>query len=190
MTANRSRQTGYSLIEMLVVVAIIGTLTLVTIPAFVNLRNSNKMKSAMRSFTTDLRAARQLAITRSREVKVTFKTGADQREYDYMMGDRAYGSVPDLNWVPLTGPGSSPPQGSRKLEDVIYFPADSVATPQTFVDANQTADNRLDVIFYPDGRAQMPSNATKAIITIKTDMNIPKAQYAIEVTPSGRVLVQ
>ena len=56
-------QAGYSLTEMLTVIAIIGMLALVMVPNFISFYNSNKMKSSMRNFTTDLRSARQLAGT-------------------------------------------------------------------------------------------------------------------------------
>jgi prepilin-type N-terminal cleavage/methylation domain-containing protein len=187
ITRRRTGQRGYSLLELLTVVAIIGVMALVTIPAFVSMRNSSRMKSAMRSFTTDLRSARQLAIARGLQVKVSFDTGAGVRQYDYFQGNSAYSTVPDASWTAITGAGSSKP--SKQLDTIVYFPDDSASTPQTFTDTNGTADGTLDVIFFPDGRAQIPANATSGTITIKTDMKIPKSQYAVQISPSGRVYV-
>ena len=51
-------QRGYSLMEMLVVVAIIGVLMLVTIPNFINMRKSTIVKGGLRQFTNDLRASK------------------------------------------------------------------------------------------------------------------------------------
>jgi prepilin-type N-terminal cleavage/methylation domain-containing protein len=187
VTRRRTGQQGYSLIELLVVVSIVGVLALVTVPAFISMRNSSRMKAAMRNFTTDLRSARQLAIARGLQVKVSFVTGAGARQYDYFQGNSAYSTVPDLSWTAITGGGSSKP--SKQLDTIVYFPDDSATTPQTFTDTNISADGTRDVIFFPDGRAQIPGNATSGTITIKTDMNIPKSQYAVQISPSGRVYV-
>ena len=184
-----SGEHGYSIVELLTVVAIVGILALVTIPSFMTMRNSASMKTAMRNFTSDLRSARQLAISRGLQVKVSFSTGNGARRYDYFQGNSAYATVPNANWTPLTGPGSNPLTASRQLDAIVYFPADSPSTPQTFTDTNVTADGTLDVIFFPDGRAQLPGNATSGTITIKTNMTIPKPQYGVQISPSGRIYV-
>ncbi|HEX9407409.1 MAG TPA: prepilin-type N-terminal cleavage/methylation domain-containing protein, partial [Thermoanaerobaculia bacterium] len=63
MNRTKRSQSGYSLAEMLTVVAIVGMLALVMVPNFITFFQSNKMKSSMRNFTTDLRSARALAIS-------------------------------------------------------------------------------------------------------------------------------
>lgn len=190
MKSRRPDAAGYSLVEMLVVIAIIGVLALISVPSFMSMRNSAKMKAAMRTFTTDLRSVRQLAITHGRQVKLTYEPGPGKRTYDYLMSDRAYGVVPDANWTPMTGPGSVPRRETKLLADVVYFPANSAPTPQTFTDLNVTPDGRLDLIFFPDGRVQMPGSATGATVTIRTDMNVPKPLYQIQISPTGRVIAQ
>ncbi len=185
---SRRRQRGYSLAEMLTVVAIVGTLTLVTVPAFMSYRQSAKMKVSMRNFTSDLRTARSLAISRAHEVKLSYPTGTNARIYNYSEGDRGYGTV--NTWTPVTGAGSKPPKPQRELDPIVYFPADSVTTPQTFVDEDSTADGLLDVIFYPDGSVKLPKGATKGTISLKTDRRIYRPQYTIEISPTGRVLAQ
>ena len=184
------REAGYSIAELLTVVAIVGVMSLITIPSFIGYFNSNKVKTAMRTFTSDVRTARATAIAQAREVKVTFKTGAKQRAYQLYLGDRAFGTVPTANWAPLTGPGSTPPKAAKILDDVVYFPDDSASTPQSFTDLDSPTDGRLDLIFFPDGHAGLPAGAASGTITIKTDMTVPKASYAITISPSGRVLAQ
>ena len=187
-------QAGYSLAEMLVVVAIIGMLALVMVPNFMTFYESNKMKSSMRNFTTDLRSVRQLAISQGKQAALSFATGSGKRSYDWYLGDKPFNSV---NWTPQTGPGRSKP--TRFLDDIAYFPTNAGATPQTFNDvldcsANPCvtgADGKIDVIFFPDGHVQLPNAVLTGTITIKTDLSkLPKTQYAITVSPSGRVLAQ
>src|SRR2546423_10800404 len=70
----RKAQRGYSLPEMLVVMAIIGILSLIVVPNFMSFYRSTKLKSSMRQFTTDLRGARQRAVADNSITKLVFKT--------------------------------------------------------------------------------------------------------------------
>ena len=190
MNAKKTTQAGYSLAEMLTVIAIIGTLALVTVPSFMNYYNSNKVKASMRSFTSDLRTARMTAISRGHVVKLSYKTGTASRFYNIFEGNRSLGPVNQITWTPLTGAGSTPPKAQKELDPVIYFPVDAGPTPQTFIDEDNVADGWLDVIFFPDGHVKLPANQTVGTITIKTDRKVPKPQYAIQLSPSGRVLAK
>lgn len=193
MNRNQCGERGYSLAEMLTVLAIIGVMALVTIPAFMTFYQSNKMKSSMRNFESDLRTVRQLSITQGHQAMLCYGTGASARTYDYYLGDRPFNSQ---NWTKYTGTAIHP---TRILDNVVYFPTNGASTPQTFTDildcssgTNCVAgtDNRIDVIFNPDGSVLLPTGVTSATITIKTDMKIPKSQYAVTISPSGRVLAQ
>jgi len=186
MHTRKSHQSGFSLVELLTVVAIIGVLALVTVPSFVTYFQSNKMKAAMRSFTSDLRTMREYSITQGVQTKITFtpdsKATPSSRAYDFWQGNSAFNST---TWTQLTQPNSAQApliKGyTRHLEDIAYFPT---STAQTF-----TATNGVySVIFYPDGRVGMPSStATTASVILKTDMKVPQPQYSIDLSPSGRV---
>jgi len=200
MNRTTRSQAGYSLPEMLTVVAIIGVLALVMVPNFISFYQSNKMKSSMRNFTTDLRSTRQLAISQGKQAALSYQTGANNRSWDLCLGDKPYNSQV---WTRQTGPGRTRP--TKLLDDIAYFPADGVPTPQSFtlthfIDCSVSpcttsptvlADGKVDVIFFPDGRVQLPTAATSGTLTIKTDLNrIPKPQYTITISPSGRVQAQ
>ncbi len=204
MNKTSCRQAGYSLAEMLTVVAIIGILALVMVPNFMSFYQSNKMKSSMRNFTTDLRSTRQLAITQGKQAALSFKTGTNQRSYDLYLGDKPFNST---TWTAQTGPGRN--RATKVLENIAYFPADGASTPQTFTDdidcsvspcvticstctpATGSPDQKLEVIFFPDGRVKLPAAAVSGTITMKTDLNrLPKPQYTITISPSGRVQAQ
>ena len=186
------RQSGYSLVEMLTVIAIVGTLALVTVPAFMTYMQSNKMKSSMRQFTTDLRSARQRSISQGQQVLLTYGAGASSRTYDFYQGDKPFNST---TWTKAALPEAL--KTTRRLNDVIYFPADTASPPtlQTFEDTltcgtstcSTGTDTKFDVIFFPDGSVHMPGTSTTGTITLKTDMRIPKAVYTVVITPSGRV---
>ena len=188
--ARPRRQAGYSLPELSTVVAIIGVLALVTVPAFINYYESNKIKSAMRTFTSDLRGARSLAIGHGHEVKISFNVGVNQRSYDIYEAPYAIGIIPNASWTPITGPASNPYQATKVLDNIVYFPADATASPQNFTDIDPTPDGLLDIVFFPDGHAQIPAGLASATVSIMTDRKVPKPIYQIQISPSGRVLAQ
>jgi len=192
-------QAGYSLAEMLTVVAIVGILGLVTVPAFMNFRNSAKMRTTVSAFTTDLRSARQRAITQAHQVAVTYDltaTGAApvnyKRRYNIYEGNLPFNSTA---WTPVAPRAGLSTGATHELDDIVYFPANAVGTPQTFDDTlvctgsgcTSGSDARPEVIFFPDGRVRIPSGATVGTISVKTDVNIPKKQYTIDLTPSGNI---
>ena len=184
MRMRKSYQTGFSLVEMLTVVAVIGILALVTVPNFVSYFQSNKMKATMRSFTSDLRTMRQLSISQGVQTRITFTPAVTNspaaRAYDFWQGNSASNST---TWTQLTQSDPTKktlPMGfSRHLEDIAYFPK----TGQTFDAVNGV----YSVVFYPDGRVGMPGTATTGSVVLKTDLKVPKALYTIDVSPSGRV---
>src|SRR5258708_35100838 len=81
-------QAGYSLPEMITVVAIIGVLALVTIPSFINYYQSSKVKASMRNLTTDLRKMRALAITRGVQTRLSYATGGAGRQHKIYFGSK------------------------------------------------------------------------------------------------------
>jgi prepilin-type N-terminal cleavage/methylation domain-containing protein len=179
---HRPGEAGYSLAEMLTVVAIVGILALVTVPAFITFYNSNKVKSSVRNFVTDFRACRELAIKTGRETRISYKTGgAGTRNYNVYQGDVAFGTANTWTAVPNQ-------RGVKYLDDVVYFPTKSATAPQDFTDLD--SDGLLDVVFFPDGGVRMPTATATATITIQTDMNVPKKQYQIVISPSGKVVAQ
>lgn len=181
-------EAGYSLPEMLTVVAIIGVLSLVVVPQFVNMYQSARVKSNMRNFTTDLRKMRSLAAERGVQTKLSYSTGSAARTYEMYYGSAAIGTT--QTWTKLGTNG----QYLKSLDSVINFPADSASTPQTFNDVD--ADGKLDIIFLPNGGCSMPkdpNDPTKTLsvgsITIKTPLKkVTVQQYQIDINPVGRVL--
>jgi len=183
-TRKSPHQAGYSLAELLTVVAIVGILALVTVPNFMTYMQSNKMKVALRNFTSDMRTMRQMAIAQGLQTRITFTPGATNtptsRAYDFWLGNSNFNST---TWTPLTQ--QDPTRKAllkgftRHTEDIAYFPT----TGQTF----DSVSGVYSIVFFPDGHVGLPANTTTAAVMLKTDLKIPKPLYQIDVSPSGRV---
>jgi prepilin-type N-terminal cleavage/methylation domain-containing protein len=193
------RQAGYSLPEMLTVVAIIGVLALVTVPAFINFYQAGKMRASMRSFATDLRSIRQRAITRGHQTVLTYDVTASgatevnfKRNYYFYEGNLPFNSTA---WTPVALKATGTTAALHTLNDVIYFPDNAGGTPQTFDDTLRCSttgctngtDSRPEVMFFPDGRVRVPSGSQTGQVTIKTNKKIAIRQYTIDISPSGNV---
>ncbi len=65
----RARARGFTLIELLVALAIVGLMVAIVPTAFERLRESVQYRDTVRAVVTDLRAARQRALTEGTEVR-------------------------------------------------------------------------------------------------------------------------
>ena len=178
MMRRRSGQRGYSLIEALVVVAIVGVVSLVTVPNFITMYRASKIKSAVREFSTSLRDARQNAVTKNRRVMLSLGTSTSERS-KYYYYEEIGGS-----WSPAAGEPRNLEQAAENM--VVYF------KDSNFTDV-ETADgkSRKDIIFSPDGTVNLPvALGGEASVTIRTDDDIPKQEYVATITPAGSVRME
>lgn len=68
---------GMTIIELLIVIALIAIILAITVPSFTKIIERNKLKTAAESLKADLQAARTQAIKRSSDVIFTRKLGND-----------------------------------------------------------------------------------------------------------------
>jgi prepilin-type N-terminal cleavage/methylation domain-containing protein len=156
------RQSGYSLVEILVVVAIVGIISLVTVPNFIALQRSSKLKSSLRNFVSDIRGMRQRAVTRHEQTKINFTTGTAATARGYTLWENVGGT-----WTHI---------GDKRLEEACYFQS------QTNFGGGSTGD----IIFKSDGTPTLTGGAAGTVV-LKTDWQIPTPQYTVTVTFSGAV---
>lgn len=172
----RRSSRGYSLVEILVVIAIIGILSLVTVPMFMNFQRRNAVRSALRSFTSDVRSCRQYAITRNAYVRLQF---VNDRDYS-LQQSRDFGTTwSDLN-LGTAGAGTN----TKTLPETMRFSAN------TYNDSDTPADKLKDIDFRPNGTAgdfASDGTATAGTITIRTDWQDIINQIVVDISTTGQI---
>lgn len=167
---------GYSLAEALVVVAIIGVISLVSIPNFMAMQRSGKIKAGVRLLTSDLRAARQQAVTSYRPTMVSLGTTAAEK-YSWFVYDWN-----GTAWVQRKEGILEPETGVDKR--TVYFTA--IGFPD--VEPAGSLDGRPDIIFESNGGIRNPP--ADPTFKVQTDANIAKKEFLVSVSPAGSVKVQ
>jgi prepilin-type N-terminal cleavage/methylation domain-containing protein len=165
------RQQGFSMVELLVVVAIIGIFSLVTIPNFMAMRRSANFKASMRNFTTILRNARQIAIAKNRRVRVSYATGTTANTF--LVEEES----PAATWTQV-GP-------IHNLDTSSYF--DATSTFPASADAT-----KQEIYFYNNGTmlaADASAVSPTPVVVIRTPAQITFSQYSLQINNTGRVAV-
>jgi prepilin-type N-terminal cleavage/methylation domain-containing protein len=171
----RRSSRGFSLIEILVVVAIIGILSLVTIPSFINFQRRNAVRSALRSFTSDIRSFRQHAISKNAYVRVQFR---DARNYEVFQS-RDFGK----NWNKLNLGTVDASSNIRTLPETIQF------TANTYNDSDNPADSLADIDFRPDGTVGDFANTgvTAGTVTLRTEWQDILNTIVVDISTTGQI---
>jgi prepilin-type N-terminal cleavage/methylation domain-containing protein len=161
MSTSARFQRGYSLVELLTVMAIIGALSLVTVPAFMNYSKTARLKNSLRQVSSDVRAARQRAVTRSQFVKLTVTT-ASPAPGKYEIEESA-----DRGVSYTTIPGTA-----KELQQHTYF------------------ESAESFEFRPNGTLVLPAGETSLSLVVKSDDTTVRNNYTITVNLSGKVSAQ
>src|SRR3954471_14756407 len=165
---NASR--GYSIVEILVVVAVIGIMSLVTVPAFVNFQRANTVKAALRSFTSDIRNCRQRAISRNSEVRL---------ELDSANAYRFYEKPNAGTWGALNAfSGTGAARNRKQLDNGLSFSANSLG--------DNDSNSKNDMVFRPDGTVNF-GTGSGSITLQSTWKNISQNRFLIEISTSGQL---
>lgn len=165
MRSRRHASRGYSLSELLTVIAIIAIASLVTIPQFITYQRNGLIKSSMRNFVNDVRYARQYAVSKHDITRISFDTGTTSRNYVIS------------RWNSTTSTWQTV-RGNQQLERSVYF--DST----TFTDLD--SDGQKDIVFDPNGTVRVGSGFS-ADVVIRTAWKLAIPAYTVHISAAGFV---
>lgn len=156
-------QSGYSLAELMVVLAIIGMISLVSVPQFINYQRNNQLKSSMRHVMNDLRLARQKAVVERTIARVRFRNNNGSYTVE--------SQNPDSSWRTIV---------DRTMEKDCSF-----ASPTNMSTVTIGSVNYYEVTFTPTGTARVPN--TGASFRVRTSWATNRTYYTIEVHVPGLI---
>jgi type IV fimbrial biogenesis protein FimT len=134
------RESGFTLVEVMIVVAVFGIMAAIAIPAFMKLLPGMRLNGAARMVMGDLMAARMKAVKLNQLTKVSFDGGHAYKICNDENNDGAVGSTEGDN-ITMDLHKESANQ-EAKYEDVTFTnePSDVVFSPRG------TASNRTFVL--------------------------------------------
>lgn len=170
------RQRGYTLIEALVAIAIIGMISLVAVPNFIVYYRSGRIKASLREFTTQIRSARQIAVSEQGCSMISFLPGTTtdaSRTYTIYRG--AYSAGACSGWSEID---------TKILQESVYF-----RTTEFEDDVDEPSGAGLmDIVFKPNGTTVTDPTEARDVV-LYTTFDVPKNAFNIEVFPSGQLKV-
>lgn len=128
------KQKGFSLVELMVVVAVMVIMGLVAVPSLVTTYPTYKLKKTSRDLCSNMRKARSLAIKQNREIIMEFDTAENKYSIDggtpiALEGGIFYG--PGNATTPASPDDSMPSDGVSFEGNTVVFNARGLVTPPT-----------------------------------------------------------
>ena len=169
-----ARDKGYTVLELVVVVAIMTTLMAVALPPYVQWRRSVEYRSTARAIAAMLRDARSRAISNNLQYRVQFQTTAGVTQYQMTQGDQsAYSS----NWSTVVQ------TWSQIANDVTVNLLNLTMAVPEGCPANTSC-----IDFYPNGTVNLTNQPPPTYIQIMDSTGVLK--FTVEVSNGGRIRVK
>lgn len=169
MTRSRA-QAGFSLVELMVVIAIIGVMAVIAIPSFIAIMPRIKLNGNAMILSNEIALARVRAISKSNDFRIVFDPAGES----YTPWKYQGGAWLSLGTTKLNGSDLFSVAGLRGDITACGSAAGSFITPET-------------LIVCANGQVNIGLN-TQAVIELRASDSMYRKQITIE--PSGRMFVK
>ena len=172
---------GFSLVELMMIVAVAGTLAVIALPVMTNVSDSSKLNASAREIERELQSARLKAVSTNRILRVRLNCP----------GTGYFRTVEYLN-------SSADTATNRCLPTSYPFPADNDLMTRPNYDgplralSSETFVSTAVLEFAPDGTVQqVVSNVRQAIVTpVSITVTRKYKSKAITVNGAGKIQLQ
>lgn len=120
------KQQGHTLMELMVVIAVMGITSALALPNFLTINSSEQVRSATEEIASELRLARQLAMTHRDRVRITFDPEAQA-----LVSQFVNGSETTLHHVYRYGDKGIAIEEPSAGPEVLFHPSGRSATATT-----------------------------------------------------------
>lgn len=136
-----NQQKGFTLIELIIVMGIMGILATFAVPTFQNYIRNQNLKTAARGITSDFFATREKALSENVRYRITF----DQASNSYTIARGTYSGTPyvDQQTKSMT---SYAPSIQLNADQVVYFQTRGTVTACNFTISNTINGSVANII--------------------------------------------